>query len=196
MTKTPHVELEFSRKYDRSHSEQYLKKHHEGWARRLSHWRDEQVARHALRLADDPGLILDLPCGAGRFWPLLAEKPNRVIIGADNSASMLKVATAAQPADVVKRVRPLQTSAFDIDLPDKAADILFQHPSVVFGLLLGLAQHILVILENHERSQAEHQKIGNESAKPDEAPERPVKIHCAACGQTSSQSPRANSPMA
>ncbi len=59
MTKTPPVELEFSRKYDRSHSEQYLKKHHEGWARRLSHWRDEQVARHALRLADDPGLVLD-----------------------------------------------------------------------------------------------------------------------------------------
>ena len=75
MTKTPPVELEFSRKYDRSHSEQYLKKHHEGWARRLSHWRDEQVARHALRLADDPGLILDLPCGAGRFWPLLAVSP-------------------------------------------------------------------------------------------------------------------------
>jgi cyclopropane fatty-acyl-phospholipid synthase-like methyltransferase len=30
--------------------------------------------------------VLDLPCGAGRFWPLLAEKPNRVIIGADNSS--------------------------------------------------------------------------------------------------------------
>ena len=49
MIKTPPVELEFSRKYDRSHSEQYLKKHHEGWARRLSHWRDEQVARLAGR---------------------------------------------------------------------------------------------------------------------------------------------------
>ena len=84
----------------------------------------------------------------------------------------------------------------DVDLPDEAADILLQHPGVVLGLLLRLAQHILVILENHEGSQAEHQKIGNESAKPDEAPERPVKIHCAACGQTSSQSPRANSPMA
>ncbi len=61
----------------------------------------------------------------GRFWPLLAEKPNRVIIGADNSESMLKVAMAAQPADVVKRVRPLQTSAFDIDLPDNSVDSIF-----------------------------------------------------------------------
>ena len=106
MTKTPPVELEFSRKYDRSHSEQYLKKHHEGWARRLSHWRDEQVARHALRLADDPGLVLDLPCGAGRFWPLLAEAPYRVILAADNSADMLAVARASQPADVVARWAP------------------------------------------------------------------------------------------
>ena len=125
MTKTPPVELEFSRKYDRSHSEQYLKKHHEGWARRLSHWRDEQVARHALRLADDPGLVLDLPCGAGRFWPLLAEAPYRVILAADNSADMLAVARASQPADVVARVRSFQTSAFAIDLGANAVDCIF-----------------------------------------------------------------------
>ncbi len=125
MTKTPPVELEFSRKYDRSHSEQYLKKHHEGWARRLSHWRDEQVARHALRLADDPGLVLDLPCGAGRFWPLLAEAPHRVILAADNSADMLAVARASQPADVVARVRSFQTSAFAIDLGANAVDCIF-----------------------------------------------------------------------
>ena len=125
MTKTPHVELEFSRKYDRSHSEQYLKKHHEGWARRLSHWRDEQVARHALRLADDPGLVLDLPCGAGRFWPLLAEAPHRVILAADNSADMLAVARASQPADVVARVRSFRTSAFAIDLGANAVDCIF-----------------------------------------------------------------------
>jgi len=125
MTKTPPVELEFSRKYDRSHSEQYLKKHHEGWARRLSHWRDEQVARHALRLADDPGLVLDLPCGAGRFWPLLAEAPHRVILAADNSADMLAVARASQPADVVARVRSFRTSAFAIDLGANAVDCIF-----------------------------------------------------------------------
>src|SRR5690606_30824292 len=65
------------------------------------------------------------PCGAGRFWPLLAEKPNRVIIGADNSADMLETACASQPAEVVERVRPLQTSAFAIDLPDNAVDSIF-----------------------------------------------------------------------
>jgi len=142
------IELEFSRKYDQTHAQQYLQKHQDNVARRLSHWRDEQLARKALSLAGDPGLVLDLPCGAGRFWPLLAEKPNRVIIGADNSADMLKTACAAQPADVVKRVRPLQTSAFDIDLPDNAVDSIF-----CMRLLhhVGQSEHRLALLREFQR---------------------------------------------
>ena len=108
------IKLDFSEKYDDRHAQRYLRKHQEGLGRRLSHWRDEQVARKALALAGEPGLILDLPCGAGRFWPLLAEKSNRVIVGADNSQSMLKIATQAQPAEVVKRVQPLHLSLIHI----------------------------------------------------------------------------------
>jgi ubiquinone/menaquinone biosynthesis C-methylase UbiE len=119
------VELEFSRKYDAEHAREYFNKHQDGLSRRLSHWRDVQLARRALQRAGDPGLVLDLPCGAGRFWPLLAEKANRVIIGADNSAHMLLMACAGQPAEVVRRVKPLQTSAFAIDLPDSAVDSIF-----------------------------------------------------------------------
>lgn len=142
------IELEFSRKYDRDHAQQYLQKHQDNISRRLSHWRDEQLARKALHMAGDPGLVLDLPSGAGRFWPLLAEKPNRVIIGADNSADMLKTACAAQPADVVKRVRPLQTSAFDIDLPDNAVDSIF-----CMRLLhhVGQSEHRLALLREFQR---------------------------------------------
>ncbi|OOW07453.1 SAM-dependent methyltransferase [Pseudomonas sp. MF6396] len=119
------IKLKFSEKYDEQHAQQYLHKHQDGIARRLSHQRDEQLARRALALAGEPGLVLDLPSGAGRFWPLLAEKTNRVIIGADNSAAMLQIACGSQPAEVVKRVRPLQTSAFAIDLPDNAVDSIF-----------------------------------------------------------------------
>lgn len=119
------IKLKFSEKYDEQHAQQYLHKHQDGIARRLSHQRDEQLARRALALAGEPGLVLDLPSGAGRFWPLLAEKANRVIIGADNSAAMLQIACGSQPAEVVKRVRPLQTSAFAIDLPDNAVDSIF-----------------------------------------------------------------------
>lgn len=119
------IKLEFSEKYDEQHAQQYFHKHQASLARRLSHQRDEQLARRALALAGEPGLVLDLPSGAGRFWPLLAEKANRVIIGADNSAAMLQTACRSQPPEVVKRVRPLQTSAFAIDLPDNAVDSIF-----------------------------------------------------------------------
>lgn len=122
---SPTIHLPFSDKYDRRHAEAYYEKHHDGLARRLSHWRDEQLARKALGLARHPGLVLDLPCGAGRFWPLLAELKNRVIIGADNSANMLEVARQTQDAEILRRVRTLQTSAFNIDLPERSVDCVF-----------------------------------------------------------------------
>lgn len=96
-----------------------------GFGGRLSRWREEQLARRALKQAGDPNLILDLPCGAGRFWPLLAEHPNRVILAADHSADMLAAALASQPAEVAARVKAFQTSAFAIDLHDNAVDSIF-----------------------------------------------------------------------
>ncbi len=142
------IKLDFSEKYDEQHAKQYFLKHRSGLSRRLSNQRDQQLARRALALAGDPGLVLDLPCGAGRFWSLLAEKPNRVIIGADNSEAMLKTALEAQPSEVVKRVRPLHTSAFDIALPDNAVDSIF-----CMRLLhhIGEPAHRLAILKEFER---------------------------------------------
>lgn len=122
---TEQIKLKFSEKYDKAHAERYLRKHQDGLSRRLSHLRDEQLARRALSLAGQPQVVLDLPCGAGRFWPLLAEQPGRVIIGADNSAEMVQTACESQPPEVVSRVRPLQTSAFAIDLPDGSVDAVF-----------------------------------------------------------------------
>jgi len=142
------IKLDFSEKYDDQHAQRYLRKHQQSLGRRLSHLRDEQVGRKALALAGDPGLVLDLPCGAGRFWPMLAEKHNRVIIGADNSESMIKTAMQGQPAEVVKRVQPLHTSAFDIALPDNSVDSIF-----CMRLLhhIGEAEHRRVILREFER---------------------------------------------
>ena len=99
------IDLPFSQKYDADHARQYFLKHQDGLARRLSNWRDQQLARQALSIAGQPNLVLDLPSGAGRFWPLLAEKRNRLIIGADYSENMLATAREQQPADVVARVR-------------------------------------------------------------------------------------------
>ena len=124
MLKAP-IELAFSDKYDQAHAQQYLEKHQDGLARKLSHYRDQQLARRALALAGEPNLVLDLPCGAGRFWSTLAEQPNRIILAADNSADMLNIARASQPAHITEHVRTLQTSAFAIDLPDGSVDSIF-----------------------------------------------------------------------
>ncbi len=121
----PGVKLPFSEKYGREHALNYFRKHQHGLARRLSNWRDMQIARKALELAGNPGLVLDLPCGAGRFWPVLAEHPTRVVIGADNSADMLEVARSMQPLALSGRIQTMQTSAFAIDLPEAAVDSVF-----------------------------------------------------------------------
>lgn len=142
------IKLEFSEKYDQSHALRYLRKHRTGLARRLSNLRDQQLARYALALVGEPGLVLDLPCGAGRFWPLLAEKPNRVIIGADNSQDMIDTACANQPQDVVRRVKPLCTSAFDIALPDNAVDSIF---SMRLLHHIGDATHRMTLLREFHR---------------------------------------------
>ncbi|HEX8541090.1 MAG TPA: class I SAM-dependent methyltransferase [Pseudomonas sp.] len=97
----------------------------QGFIRRFSLWRDEQLARHALKVAGEPGLVLDLPSGTGRFWSVLAEHTNRVILAGDQSADKLAVAENQCSTDVLKRVKTFQTSAFSIDLNENAVDCIF-----------------------------------------------------------------------
>jgi len=142
------VSLQFSEKYDPEHAKHYFNKHQASLSSRLSHWRDVSMARKALKLAGNPSVVLDLPCGAGRFWPMLAEKENRSIIGADNSASMIDIAMKSQPVEITRHVRPLQTSAFSIDLPDQSVDSVF-----CIRLLhhIGQADHRATILKEFHR---------------------------------------------
>ncbi len=119
------VHLEFSDKYNRLQAEVYLEKHRENWSRRLSHSRDVQLVRKSLDLAGNPKLILDLPCGTGRFWPVLRERSVRELIAADNSQDMLDVAATAYPDLIDGGVRLLKTSAFAIELPDCSVDCVF-----------------------------------------------------------------------
>ncbi|UZJ59409.1 class I SAM-dependent methyltransferase [Pseudomonas sp. KU26590] len=105
--------------------EQYVRQHEHSLGRRLSLWRDAQLARKALRDAGEPGLVLDLPSGAGRFWPVLAEHANRVILAADPSTDMLAFAEAQSSSEVRKRIRTFQSSAYSIGLSANAVDCIF-----------------------------------------------------------------------
>ena len=122
---TEEGELFFSTLYNRKTAERYFHKHNESLSRRLSNWREQQNARKALVLAGNPKSILDLPCGTGRFWELLAEDPHRELLAADYSEDMLEVAKQYRPPELVKRFRIFRTSAFDIDLPDEAVENIF-----------------------------------------------------------------------
>lgn len=118
-------DLEFSHKYDAEHAQQYFAKHRTGIRRRLSTWRESALARGMLRAAGDPESVLDIPCGAGRFWELLAERPGRRLHAADYSQDMIEVALSRRPRDVARRFETFQCSAFQIPRPDNFVQHVF-----------------------------------------------------------------------
>lgn len=63
--------------------------------------------------------LLDLPCGAGRFWPMLRRRARR-LIAADASAAMIAAAPHAPPAAVVAALPHLP-------FRDGAVDVVFCH---------------------------------------------------------------------
>lgn len=118
----PTIHLSFSDKYTDSHSQEYFHKHNEN---KLSDRMEHRMAARALALAGRPASVLDLPCGTGRFWSMLADDPQRELLAADYSEAMLEVARKVRDPAVVQRFRLLQCSAFEITLPDNSVDCIF-----------------------------------------------------------------------
>ena len=117
---------EFAEKYDPEHARMYFEKHGSGFWRRLSTWREVGMARKALQLAGNPKSVLDLPCGTGRFWPMLAEQQERKIYVADNSQSMIDTGLHLRPKEVVARIEEsFQCSAFATGLTDNFVECVF-----------------------------------------------------------------------
>jgi len=125
MSSDSKIKLEFSEKYDSKHSFDYYRKHNEGLGRRLSNWREQIIAKKALKIAGNPSSVLDIPCGAGRFWPLLSKKPDRIIYASDYSFPMITVAKKLLDSDVVNRIPCFQASAFNINLKSDSVDSIF-----------------------------------------------------------------------
>ncbi|MBT2374323.1 class I SAM-dependent methyltransferase [Pseudomonas fluorescens] len=119
------IEIEFAERYDREHARVCGDTRPPGLWRRLALWRDERLVRNALKIAGEPGLVLDLACGLGRFWPVLAEHGNRVILASDNSQAMLDHARTHHVPALLKRVKTFQGSAFSIGLSANAVDCIF-----------------------------------------------------------------------
>ncbi|MFJ4344322.1 class I SAM-dependent methyltransferase [Pseudomonas sp. NPDC089401] len=96
--------------------------HQRGFSRRIAALREAQLIRKALQIAGQPREVLDIPCGMGRLWPILAENPDRRIIGADDALHMLDAAERLQPDHIRGSIRLLHTSARDVALPAQAVD--------------------------------------------------------------------------
>lgn len=118
----PAIHLSFSEKYTDEHSQEYFEKHHQ---KKFSDRMEHRMARRALALAGNPMSVLDLPCGTGRFWSMLAAEPRRELQAADYSQAMLDVARKVRDPAVVERFRLLQCSAFEITLPNNSVDCVF-----------------------------------------------------------------------
>lgn len=123
---SPQPQYEFAEKYDPAHAQKYFEKHKTGFWRQLSTWREIGMARKALVLAGRPRTVLDLPCGTGRFWAMLAEEPNRTIYAADNSQAMVDTGMQMRPPEVTARIAgTYQCSAFATGLPDDFVESVF-----------------------------------------------------------------------
>jgi len=117
--------MEFSKKYHSAeHANQYYSKHVSGFWRRLSTRLEQRIARKALIQSGNPGSVLDIPCGAGRFWNVLVEHPSRKLYAMDNSQHMIDVALARQ-GPYSARFETQQASAFAIPLTDNAVECVF-----------------------------------------------------------------------
>ena len=122
--KAPHYE--FSEKYDPEHARKYFAKHHSGFWRSLSNWREIGMARKSLAIAGEPRSVLDLPCGTGRFWEMLAEDKARTIYAADNSRAMIDIGMAFRSPEITARIaKTFQCSAFATGLPDNFVECVF-----------------------------------------------------------------------
>lgn len=148
MQQQSNSELAFAGKYDAEHAQKYFEKHEYEFWRRLSNWRDHQIARKALRLAGNPKSVLDTPCGTGRFWDVLAEDPERVIYASDYNQTMIDVGMANRPQHITRRIRSFQASAFELPVPDNYVDSVF---CIRFVHHLGKPEQRLQLLKEFHR---------------------------------------------
>ena len=83
------------------------------------------MIKRAARMAGNPKVILDLPCGFGRLWPAMIATGATKIIAADKSAGMLQVAKEMTPPNILSHVTCMPSTATEIELADKSVDSVF-----------------------------------------------------------------------
>lgn len=138
--------------YQQSGAENYHVHHSKSLRNRLTNRREMAVLARALRDAGSPRTALDIPCGAGRFWPVFQRSGVQVLLAGDVSDGMLNVAAQNRLGpDLPQRL--LKLSAFAMDLPDDAVDFIacmrFYHHVALAEYRLQLLQELLRVSRGH-----------------------------------------------
>ena len=114
--------------YSLKGAQHYALHHEKNLRTRITTYRERQLLAKALRHIGPAATVLDLPCGTGRFWSAILDSGASTIIAADNSDGMLTVAREGSPAFAEhlqrNQIQLLNTSIFDVALPDNAVDVI------------------------------------------------------------------------
>lgn len=112
----------FAARYTYEYSKEYYKKHKSGMFRNISNVLEQHMAARALKMAGSPKSVLDLPCGAGRFFQTILNSGCEKVWGGDRSVGMLQVIRDQLPAALLDKVSLLELDASHINLPDNSVD--------------------------------------------------------------------------
>jgi len=95
-----------------------------GLCRRLRQWRHKRLLRLALRMAEEPILMLEVSQTPGAAWPVLLEHSNRIIVAACPSTDSLADAHQQLPEAMKRRIRELPAPQIHAELRKGAVDCL------------------------------------------------------------------------
>ena len=111
------------RAYNSESAEDYEKTRFSGVLGRYRWEREQKAVRELLKEIEPQSIIADIPCGIGRWWPLLSTRASR-IVGVDVSPAMLEKAECrAQSAAVPTELHLGDAEA--IPLEDLSVDYVF-----------------------------------------------------------------------
>ncbi|MCY1284052.1 hypothetical protein D9M70_329460 [compost metagenome] len=125
------VELDSSRLDEQDGSAVSPRGSGKGLFRKLSCWREDRVALHALNVAGDPNLVLNFPGVGGRYWSVLTRHPNRLVLSTDESLDHPAGPHSGHVVEAAERICVLHppgtepVSAMAIELGENSVDSIF-----------------------------------------------------------------------
>ncbi|MCP1647899.1 MULTISPECIES: hypothetical protein [Pseudomonas aeruginosa group] len=95
-----------------------------GLCQRIRQWRQKRLLRLALRMAEEPILMLEVSRSPGAAWPVLLEHSNRIIVATCPSVDSLEQAHNKLPEAMKRRIRDLPAPQEQAELRKGSVDCL------------------------------------------------------------------------